>query len=220
MKVETEQMIRSMAKMDGEVNPNDLERAQEGAGRIAGELPAFSGDESEKMKNEQYAVALRAGTRKRATRRNRLTPIETRQFALGLKFAHLLSCAELWGFIDGELRPSKSPRFPLRVFSATPDTKPSRNFTKMQCGSVPCENWQGVLSAGTDSLNQQLILSFRSGFAVEDYIPRLQTRFADWRGLEPCCIFVLFGGLFVSRHLAENRRLKRRAATPRTTRYE
>ena len=26
-KVETEQMIRSMAKMDGEVNPNDLERA-------------------------------------------------------------------------------------------------------------------------------------------------------------------------------------------------
>ena len=27
MKVETEQMIRSMAKMDGEVNPNDLERA-------------------------------------------------------------------------------------------------------------------------------------------------------------------------------------------------
>ena len=27
MKVETDQMIRSMAKMDGEVNPNDLERA-------------------------------------------------------------------------------------------------------------------------------------------------------------------------------------------------
>ena len=27
MKVETEQMIRSMVKMDGEVNPNDLERA-------------------------------------------------------------------------------------------------------------------------------------------------------------------------------------------------
>ena len=27
MKVETEQMIRSMAKMDGEVNPNDLDRA-------------------------------------------------------------------------------------------------------------------------------------------------------------------------------------------------
>lgn len=27
MKVETEQMIRSMAKMDGEINKNDLERA-------------------------------------------------------------------------------------------------------------------------------------------------------------------------------------------------
>ena len=170
-------------------------------------------------------MALRADTRKRPTRRNRLTPIETRQFAPGLKFACWVSSVSLGRFVGGEHRPSEPPRFTLRVFAASPDTKPSRNFTKIQHGPEPCNGRRSITYAvcfiTLDGDNFGLTVCVISiSICRWNYVPHLQTRFADCLGSEPCCIFVLVRVIFVSRRLDETRRVKRRADTPRTPRRE
>ena len=63
--------------------------------------------------------------------------IETRRFALGLKFATCISISAHRQISSSELRPSKPSRFTLRVFAAPPDTKPSRNHTKIQHDAPP-----------------------------------------------------------------------------------
>ena len=169
------------------------------------------------MKIGKRPVALRADTRKRATQRNRLTPIETRQFAPGLKFASWLSSDSNGRFIGGELRPSKPPRFTLRVFAASPDTKLSRNFTKTQHGPRPSDNRQSMSCA------RFFLLLDGDNFGLTVCVITIsiwQTSFADFRGSEPCCFFVLVRVIFVSRRLDETRRVKRCADTPRTPRRE
>ena len=83
-----------------------------------------------------------------------------------------------------DLRRPQTPRFTLRVSATWRDTKTTRKFTKTQQGSLPRRTRQCLRHSYGVSALRRLVCSYLSG------------------------IFVTFRGIFVSRRLAENRRLK------------
>ena len=134
------------------------------------------------MPNLTAIRALRA-THESSSRCRVAFATETQRLRLGQKVVSGCSiCANGSSYGLDDLRRPQPPRFTLRVSATCRDTKASRKFTKTQQGSAPRRMRRSV--RGVLSVLRRWACSYLSG------------------------IFVTFRGIFVSRRLAENRRLK------------